>query len=308
VNLLKGLYCFREALFALGSGRPDAIDLLGEALLWDEKACQYTPEVLAEFAFLARERCAQAEPVLDIAALVVRCWCEATEDYVLHEGLYTRIIDALQAGQGIPGWNHWIPRFMDLRANSYCFRGLWSDGLQQLRAMQAENGGVFRGSSYGIGVCLDRLGDRAGSLREFQLYISASAKDEFKLPHAYYQLAQHAMLRNDFVEMKAALDAAQESEIRRIPLFDPVESNFPLKDMMISSFQLQTMNRSLRPGSDSESSSDGPSQAVVCQHCGSNPRKLQPCPCREVFYCNKECQKADWKTHKRTCTLRSAPK
>lgn len=70
----------------------------------------------------------------------------------------------------------------------------------------------------------DNLGDDSGSLRKLQLYISAAAKDEFKLPNANCQLAQHALPRNDFAAMQAAVDAAQEAEIRRIPSFDPVNT------------------------------------------------------------------------------------
>ena len=43
-----------------------------------------------------------------------------------------------------------------------------------------------------------------------------------------------------------------------------------------------------------------------CSHCkkaGSEQAPLKRCTrCRSAWYCNRDCQKADWKTHKKTCT------
>ena len=41
---------------------------------------------------------------------------------------------------------------------------------------------------------------------------------------------------------------------------------------------------------------------VVCK--GVGPAKLRCCPCREVHYCGKECQKAHWAEHKLVCGSR----
>eukprot|EP00929_Paragymnodinium_shiwhaense_P075765 TRINITY_DN38782_c0_g1_i2.p1 TRINITY_DN38782_c0_g1~~TRINITY_DN38782_c0_g1_i2.p1 ORF type:complete len:591 (-),score=136.80 TRINITY_DN38782_c0_g1_i2:463-2187(-) len=43
-------------------------------------------------------------------------------------------------------------------------------------------------------------------------------------------------------------------------------------------------------------------QAPACENCGAQPEKpLQCSVCKVVKYCNSECQKADWKFHKRRC-------
>lgn len=39
----------------------------------------------------------------------------------------------------------------------------------------------------------------------------------------------------------------------------------------------------------------------VCDHCGTHARTLQACTrCRDVLYCNRDCQRAAWTTHHRT--------
>eukprot|EP00754_Rhynchopus_humris_P010566 Rhum_TRINITY_DN14163_c29_g1::Rhum_TRINITY_DN14163_c29_g1_i1::g.69538::m.69538 len=40
-----------------------------------------------------------------------------------------------------------------------------------------------------------------------------------------------------------------------------------------------------------------------CSHCKEGvPEDLKPCPCLQAFYCNRECQLADWETHIHSCT------
>ena len=41
--------------------------------------------------------------------------------------------------------------------------------------------------------------------------------------------------------------------------------------------------------------------AKVCNKCG-NPGTLRCSKCKKVYYCSKECQKSDWKTHKLSCS------
>mmetsp|Transcript_14011 Transcript_14011/g.21794 ORF Transcript_14011/g.21794 Transcript_14011/m.21794 type:complete len:390 (-) Transcript_14011:409-1578(-) len=41
-----------------------------------------------------------------------------------------------------------------------------------------------------------------------------------------------------------------------------------------------------------------------CGHCGQHdPQKK--CPCKQVYYCDVHCQKANWSEHKRTCSART---
>lgn len=47
----------------------------------------------------------------------------------------------------------------------------------------------------------------------------------------------------------------------------------------------------------------GPALALACWACGKNSGKLMWCSrCKEVSYCSKECQKADWKKHRMECS------
>ena len=39
----------------------------------------------------------------------------------------------------------------------------------------------------------------------------------------------------------------------------------------------------------------------VCGTCGTRGAPLK-CPCKAVFYCNTECQRAQWGEHRRVCT------
>lgn len=45
---------------------------------------------------------------------------------------------------------------------------------------------------------------------------------------------------------------------------------------------------------------------AICTTCGKNQKKMDKCSrCRDVYYCSKECQKSDWKSHKITCNMPS---
>ena len=42
-----------------------------------------------------------------------------------------------------------------------------------------------------------------------------------------------------------------------------------------------------------------------CKHCDRTDAlagHLKACACRDVYYCNPDCQSKDWKNHKKTCT------
>ncbi|KAL1792449.1 hypothetical protein ACET3X_008956 [Alternaria dauci] len=52
----------------------------------------------------------------------------------------------------------------------------------------------------------------------------------------------------------------------------------------------------------STSSSTAPPQA--CAQCGKSPDSLKQCiKCHSVTYCNKDCQKAHFKAHKKACPI-----
>lgn len=44
-----------------------------------------------------------------------------------------------------------------------------------------------------------------------------------------------------------------------------------------------------------------PSEPIFCDVCAQWNERMMLCPCRKVYYCNKECQKKGWKHHKPIC-------
>jgi hypothetical protein len=50
-------------------------------------------------------------------------------------------------------------------------------------------------------------------------------------------------------------------------------------------------------------------KAHMCANCGNTTGPLSACSqCKQVFYCSKECQKSDWKSHKLNCRKIEVPK
>merc|ERR1712113_1120483 len=44
-----------------------------------------------------------------------------------------------------------------------------------------------------------------------------------------------------------------------------------------------------------------PQEPCVCSLCGKWTASMNQCPCMQVYYCSRRCQKAEWKTHKTVC-------
>lgn len=43
----------------------------------------------------------------------------------------------------------------------------------------------------------------------------------------------------------------------------------------------------------------------MCENCKGSERKMMVCgQCRQAYYCSRECQKKDWKQHKKSCATR----
>lgn len=45
-----------------------------------------------------------------------------------------------------------------------------------------------------------------------------------------------------------------------------------------------------------------PSEPTACQICNRWLLEMNQCPCKDVTYCNRKCQKKGWKTHKANCS------
>ncbi|KAJ4351342.1 uncharacterized protein N0V89_006682 [Didymosphaeria variabile] len=73
------------------------------------------------------------------------------------------------------------------------------------------------------------------------------------------------------------------------------EANFPKLDLHPIIMAEQT-------GEASSSSSAPAPASPVCAQCSAQPDSLKQCiKCHSVSYCNRECQKAHFKTHKKEC-------
>ena len=42
---------------------------------------------------------------------------------------------------------------------------------------------------------------------------------------------------------------------------------------------------------------------MACASCGLSPANLRCTQCKGVYYCSRDCQKANWKSHKAACSL-----
>lgn len=46
-------------------------------------------------------------------------------------------------------------------------------------------------------------------------------------------------------------------------------------------------------------------KSATCETCKGREKKMMVCgQCRQAYYCSRECQKKDWKQHKKSCALR----
>ncbi len=163
--------------------------------------------------------------------------------------------------------------------------------------------------------------DRASSLRlqskrkpavvikAYEDYIAASEPDARKVPEAYYCLGlEYQMLKNK-KKAEEFLNKAIESESPpvRLPCFGPVEDDFPPK------FLLKKMKMSTGIQNRGNQAAQNAKAEEVCQNCGrggggggrgGDPGEevlLQCSRCKKVKYCNTDCQKENWKIHKKNC-------
>jgi len=44
-----------------------------------------------------------------------------------------------------------------------------------------------------------------------------------------------------------------------------------------------------------------PAEAVACDVCTRWLSDMKQCPCKQIYYCGRQCQKRGWKTHKLVC-------
>jgi MYND finger len=103
----------------------------------------------------------------------------------------------------------------------------------------------------------------------------------------------------------------------RIPatrLFDKTLSCLHLEEPCIVCFTMPVcanpmcelgVDRDMSEGFDQVTEETGEKwcvQVLPCGYCGKINKKISRCArCKRVAYCNQDCQKADWKRHRRIC-------
>ena len=61
-------------------------------------------------------------------------------------------------------------------------------------------------------------------------------------------------------------------------------------------------DRPLTKGAEGKTKSKKGSTTFVCFHCGKSGAKLRSCgQCHRAYYCDRKCQRRDWKRHKPAC-------
>ena len=121
-------------------------------------------------------------------------------------------------------------------------------------------------------------------LKVFQKYLDSNPSDDRKVPESYFSMAYLNALKNDRENTKLYWFKAFEAEKVRLPCFEPVsDDSFPPKpftELYLMSF------------------------AEMCGQCMKTFPKFK-CPCFTEAYCDRNCQKAHWPTHKNVCKKRA---
>ena len=95
--------------------------------------------------------------------------------------------------------------------------------------------------------------------------------------------------------MEKAIEA--ESPAVRLPYFGHVKDDFPPK------FLLMKLKNEMWRGVENLGREVRSAMIEVCQNCGKGGKValLQCSRCKKAKYCDKKCQKENWKEHKKNC-------
>jgi tetratricopeptide (TPR) repeat protein len=160
-------------------------------------------------------------------------------------------------------------------------------------------------------------------IKAYEDYIAANEADERKIPEAYYCLGFTYLcgMKNEEKarEYREKARKAERPPIR-LPVFGPVDDDFPPKHLLDTYFKVKLIRSLNMPGSsvtlreqvESKKTTINPRMSTGeggkkedgthtgCASCGK--AAAQSCGrCRKVRYCDRQCQKQHWKEHKKAC-------
>ncbi|XP_032221109.2 uncharacterized protein LOC5520222 [Nematostella vectensis] len=126
-----------------------------------------------------------------------------------------------------------------------------------------------------------------------------------KYPNCCYYLSGSYFIEGDMKEFMRWWNKGQESEAKRLPFLGAVD--FPVKNML--------KLFSMLPEKGRRTTSECKTQENIQSHCSNKlckknneSKTLMNCPCKVAFYCDKDCQREDWKYHKKVCTAKGRQK
>ncbi len=152
-------------------------------------------------------------------------------------------------------------------------------------------------------------------IKAYQDFLSANEQDSPNVPEAYYSIGhQYLKLRNEKKAEEFLKKALQsESQTVRLPCFGPVDDNlapkfYLTKRKMLANIQLPGFEWLQQPteacqATPTTEACQATTTTDVCQNCGKADGVLLQCSkCKEVKYCDRICQKKNWKDHKKNCS------
>jgi hypothetical protein len=130
-------------------------------------------------------------------------------------------------------------------------------------------------------------------IEAFEAFVAASEPDNRQVPEALYGIAlEYFKIKNkEKAEEYYQKALRSESPTIRLPCFEPISDNFPPKCLL----KLYLDRNTPKP------ESRGASKPDVCRNCGKSGQLRQCGNCKQVKYCTRNCQKEDWKEHKKNC-------
>src|SRR5262249_32842895 len=135
----------------------------------------------------------------------------------------------------------------------------------------------------------------------YEDFLRNNPPDHRKVPEALYSIAvfkiKQKASEEEILQLWQKAQASEDPKVR-LPCFDPAR----LQNCGARTSLKFWVESRLRRGSNSAvPTANAPS--VQCANCG-NTGAQNRCVCTQVYYCNKDCQRAHWTKHRSNCTAR----